>query len=170
MTAGPLIVRLSSSLATNRASRSCSAVSLLPFIRHSNRFSGSILVGLADEQLSALGFLSRRLLQQVGVYEAVVRNRRATTPTADLLVAQLVTVDKLDAVIVYEANCNFVGDEAEIVRIDHPSAYAIQPFAVHQDTKFPALTARLLEFVSSARSRERFEKTGFDWQASEAVQ
>lgn len=125
-----------------------------------------IRVGMADEQLTALGRLTAELLRQAGVYDDVIKNRRATTPTADLLVTQMTTVDKLDAVIVYRANCQYVGEKATIVEIDHQAAHAVQPFAIHQRTKFPQLTERLLEAIGTSASRARFEQSGFSWQRS----
>lgn len=123
-----------------------------------------IRVGMADEQLTALGSLTEKLFREAGVHDEIIKNRRATTPTADLLVTQLTTVDKLDAVIVYRANCQFVGDKATIVEIDHPAAHAVQPFAIYQQTKYPQLTQRLLEAIGTTASRARFEQSGFSWQ------
>ena len=108
-----------------------------------------------------------RLLREAGVYDAVLTNRRVTTPTADQLVLQLTTVDKLDAAIVYRANCNFVGDRGEIVSIDHSAAHATQPLAIHRKTKYPRMTERLMMAIGSARSRKRFEATGFTWRFSD---
>ena len=126
-----------------------------------------VSVGIAEERLTALGSLTMRLLQEAGVYDAVLKNRRATTPTADLLVTQLTTVDKLDVAIVYRANCNFIGDRGEIVSIDHPAAHATQPLAIHRKTKYPRMTERLMMAIGSAGSRKRFEATGFTWRFSE---
>jgi len=123
-----------------------------------------IRVGMADEQLTALGRLTEKLFRKAGVYDEIVKNRRATTPTADLLVTQMTTVDKLDAVVVYRANCQYVGDKAVIVEIDHPAAHAIQPFAIYQRTKYSQLTQRLLEAMGTSGSRQRFERSGFTWQ------
>ena len=122
-----------------------------------------IRVGIADEKLSALGRLTVQLLEEAGVYEAVINNRRATTPTADLLVTQLRTVDILDAAIVYRANCSFIGDSAEIVPIDHPAAKALQPLAIQSQAKYPQLAERLMHAIVSTRSQSRFEKSGFRW-------
>ncbi len=122
-----------------------------------------VSVGIADEQLTALGSLTMRLLREAGVYDEVLANRRATTPTADLLVTQLTTVDKLDVAIVYRANCNFIGDQAEIVRIDHPDAHATQPLVIHRRTKYPQMTERLMMAIASSRSQRRFEEAGFTW-------
>lgn len=126
--------------------------------------SQGIRVGLADEQLTALGRLSVQLLKRVGVYDAVIANRCATTPTADMLVAQLLTVNELDAAIVYRANCNYIGTEAEIVPIDEPAARALQPIAIQRQTKHPQLADRLMEAILSTRSRRRFEQSGFRWE------
>jgi len=121
-------------------------------------------VGWADEQLTALGALTKRLLESEGIYAEALKNRSVTTPTADTLVIQLTQSEPLDVVIVYEANCNYIGDQGEIVRIKHPQALAVQPFAILKQTKYPQLTARLLEAISSSKSRQRFEQTGFQWQ------
>jgi ABC-type molybdate transport system substrate-binding protein len=126
-----------------------------------------VIVGIADEQLTALGSLTMQLLQDAGVYDAVLKNRRATTPTADLLVTQLTTVAKLDAAIVYRANCNSIGDRGEIVSIDHPAAHATQPLAIHRNTAYPQMAERLMMEIGSARSRKRFEATGFTWRFSD---
>ncbi|OHB81109.1 MAG: hypothetical protein A2W31_15060 [Planctomycetes bacterium RBG_16_64_10] len=124
-------------------------------------------VGLADEQLSALGSLTKRLLQELGLYEKVRQNRRTSSPTADFLVTQLVAHDVLDAVVVYEANCSQVGDRAEIVRIDHPYARAVQPLAIHRNNRYPQLTGRLRAALAGASSRARFESVGFRWLADQ---
>ena len=124
-------------------------------------------VGLADDRLSALGTLSRRLLEELGVYEAVLKNRKATTPTADLLVSQLISGEPLDAVVVYEANCAYVGDQAEIIHINHSLATAIQPFAIAAQARHPQLTARLLDTLTTPASRRRFESIGFRWLADQ---
>jgi molybdate transport system substrate-binding protein len=124
-------------------------------------------IGLADEKLSALGALTKRLLEEAGLYQRVVENRRVSSPTADFLVTQLLAHDELDAVIVYAANCANVGDEAEVVRVDHPLAHAVQPFAIHRNDKYPQLTARLLDALTSAASRARFEAVGFRWRVDQ---
>lgn len=122
-----------------------------------------IRVGLADERLSALGALTKNLLDEMGLYDRVVRNRRTTSPTADYLVTQLTTSGQLDAVVVYRANCAHVGDQGEIVAIDHPHARAIQPFAVHRKNRYPQLMGRFLRALTSDTSRARFESVGFRW-------
>ena len=125
-----------------------------------------VVVGLCDPDLSALGSLTRRLLREEGVYQQSVRSGAITVTTGDLLVAQMLAGDKLDAVVVYRANCVKALDELELVRIDHPLAMAIQPFSVHREAAYPQLTARLCDYLTSGQSRDRFEKWGFRWRAN----
>ena len=117
-------------------------------------------LGVANPKQSALGALTSRLLKDAGLLEGVMANNKSQTPTADLLVNQLRT-GTLDAVIVYEANVARVLEHLDIVRISHPDAKAVQPFAVSQETTFPLLTLRLLRALCSKRSRRRYMGSGF---------
>lgn len=119
-------------------------------------------LGVANAKQSALGALTVLTLQRAGLQERVMHNVVSQTPTADLLVNQLRT-GSLDAVIVYEANIAHVSEHLDIVRVDAPSAKAIQPFAVLKNSKFKHLTRRLLAAIQSADSRERYLQTGFRW-------
>jgi molybdenum ABC transporter molybdate-binding protein len=119
-------------------------------------------IGLANEQQSALGALTARLLKEMNLYDAITKNDGPRTPTADLLVNQLL-VGSLDAAIVYEVNTSQARDKLQVIRIDHPAAHAIQPFAVGKHAKYPYLTQRLMQTIRSAPSRQRFESIGFRW-------
>lgn len=130
--------------------------------------STGMKVGAANPKQSALGALTVRMLSDAGLLEAVMANVRSQTPTADLLVNQLRT-ETLDAVIVYEANVAHVREHLDLVRIDLPSAKAVQPFAVSRDTKYPLLTQRLLSAIRSVDSRRRYLGSGFRWLADEAT-
>ena len=125
----------------------------------------SIDVGLCDPELSALGSLSKRLLTKHGIYEAVVKNGAITTTTGDLLVAQMLAGDQLDAALVYEANCIKALDQLDIVRLNDGLAKAIQPFSIHRETEFPQLAERLRDYLSSEKSAARFRQWGFGWRA-----
>ncbi len=119
-------------------------------------------LGVANAEQSALGALTKRMLAGAGLLDGVMANVRSQTPTADLLVNQLRT-GSLDAVIVYEANIAQVRERLDIVRIDLPSAKAIQPFAVAQSTDHKYLTGRLLDAIASAESQKRYKASGFRW-------
>ncbi|MCW5555303.1 MAG: extracellular solute-binding protein [Verrucomicrobiae bacterium] len=124
-------------------------------------------LGVANEQQSALGALTARLLRQHGLYEGLMANVVVQTPTADLLVNQL-RAGGLDAVIVYEANTVAAGDHLAVQPIELPGATAIQPVAIHQQTVYPRLMQRLIAALSSAQSQSRFTATGFRWRKEAA--
>lgn len=119
-------------------------------------------LGLANEQQSALGSLTARLLRAQGLYDSVQPNVRVQTPTADLLVNQIRT-GSLDAVVVYLANASGVRDLLEILPLSEPEALAIQPFAIGRNSDHAQLMERLLVLLRSVESRNRFEKSGFRW-------
>ena len=119
-------------------------------------------LGVANAEQSALGALTKRMLRDAGVLDEVMDNVRSQTPTADMLVNQL-RAGGLDAVIVYEANIAQVREHVATIRIDLPSAKAIQPFAVAQDTRHKYLTQRLLETIASVESQTLYQRSGFRW-------
>lgn len=121
-------------------------------------------IGVANEEQSALGALTVRLLRQLGLYDAIRPNIAVQTPTADLLVNQL-RAGALDAAIVYQANTSQVRDSLDSIPIEAPEALAIQPYAVGQSSSFPFLMGRLLDSLASAKSRQKFEASGFVWRA-----
>ncbi len=125
-------------------------------------------VGVANAEQSALGALTKNLLQEMGIYEEVMKNVKVQTPTADLLVNQIQT-GSLDAVIVYEANTVKVRDKMELIRIDHPKALAVQPYAVAKSTENKYLMQRLKQAISSEQSKDHFQNVGFRWRADEIV-
>ncbi len=119
-------------------------------------------LGVANAKQSALGALTERMLEGTGLLQGVMTNVRSQTPTADMLVNQL-RAGGLDAVIVYEANISQVREHLDIVRIDLPSAKAVQPFAVARDSPSKHLAQRLLDAIASAESQEKYKKAGFQW-------
>lgn len=121
-----------------------------------------LALGVANEQQSALGSLTARLLRAQGLLEKVMANVKVQTPTADLLVNQIRT-GSLDAVVVYTANTSLVRDLLDVVELPEPEALAIQPYAIGRNSDHAQLMDRLLAALRSAESRQRFEETGFRW-------
>ncbi len=122
-------------------------------------------IAVADERYSALGALTKRLLEEAGVYQQVEANTRVKTASSPEVVSQVAISDQLDAGIVYEANAipSVREGKAELVAIEHDQAIAIQPLAVRKDVKYPRLMHRLKQRLESAESRKRFEEVGFEW-------
>jgi len=119
-------------------------------------------VGVANEKQSALGKLTTDLLKDMQLYDSISKNYATQTPTADLLVNQLRS-GSLDAAIVYRANVSQVMDKVHVIEIRHPRAKAVQPIAICKDTKYPYLTRRLVDAMTSAESRRRFHDANFRW-------
>jgi molybdenum ABC transporter molybdate-binding protein len=124
--------------------------------------ASGLKIGVANEEQSALGALTARLLRAQGLYNGVMPNVRVQTPTADLLVNQM-RAGSLDAVIVYMANTSQIRDALEIVPLTGPGVMAIQPYAVSRNSGHHLLMERLLATLRSAESRQHFEAVGFRW-------
>lgn len=127
----------------------------------------NLAIGTTNPKMSTLGDISWQLFELMGVKEAIERNENiaVTTPTAHELIMQMLGHDKLDVALVYEANCQNLSDEFEIIPIDHERAKAIQNIAAARETPHPALARRLIAAIMSDTSQKRFELQGFRWQA-----
>jgi molybdate transport system substrate-binding protein len=122
-------------------------------------------VGVANAEQSTLGALTRTLLEKHQLLPQTMRNVRAQTPTADMLVNQLL-LGSLDVVVVYEANLAQVKDKLDLVRLE--SARAVQPFAVGRNSEHQQLAGRLLEAILDKPSKAHYQELGFHWLASPA--
>lgn len=120
-------------------------------------------VGITNPEKSALGALSRNLLQKHGLWEAIQEsgNIKDMPATADTLVYQ-VEIGALDAAIVYQANTS-QSDKLVVSSINDPTANAVQPIAIGRDSPHSRLAERLVRRIRSAQSRELFEDLGFQW-------
>jgi molybdenum ABC transporter molybdate-binding protein len=121
-------------------------------------------VGIGHEKKCALGVITQQTLKQGGFQETVLKNVKVESPTGDMLVNQL-RAGALDAVVAYISNATNSGDKLEAYKIDVPCALAVQPVAVGKEARYPQLTHRLRDALTSRQSRERFENYGFHWQA-----
>jgi ABC-type molybdate transport system substrate-binding protein len=94
-----------------------------------------------------------------------MKNVVVQTPTGDMLVNQLRT-GSLDAVIAYVSNAVSAADVLDALPIDIPCALAVQPVAVAKDTRHRRISARLMDALRSAESKERFLNEGFRWKGA----
>jgi molybdenum ABC transporter molybdate-binding protein len=119
-------------------------------------------LGVCNREQSALGELVASTLENVGLYDDLADNIAVQVPTADALVADMLT-GHLDAAIVYWANYFRVRDKLDYIPLDEQSGAAVQPVAVGKNTEHKYLMGRLMEALTSAHSRDRFEESGFEW-------
>jgi ABC-type molybdate transport system substrate-binding protein len=117
-------------------------------------------LAVANEEQSALGGLTRHILEQLGLYDSVARNVKVNAPTADYLVNQM-ALGTLDAAIVYRANVSRVHGKFDVIPITEREPRAVQPIAVAKDSHYKYLTNRLIDALASDESRERFEAADF---------
>ncbi|MCM4151038.1 molybdate ABC transporter substrate-binding protein [Arenibacter sp. N53] len=120
-------------------------------------------LGVCNHDQSALGALTKKLLESQGLWEDVYKNVRSQTPTADLLVNQIRT-GSLDAVVVYEANIAQVRDKLDMVELTEKEASALQNFGISVNSNHQYLLKRLLKSITSTASREQYLKNGFHWE------
>ncbi|MBT3268017.1 molybdate ABC transporter substrate-binding protein [Candidatus Poribacteria bacterium] len=123
-------------------------------------------VGLAHPENSALGALTKRMLEGAGLWTAVVDNRKLDAATGDFLVNQI-RAGSLDAVVVYRSNAMAnpanLDEHLDIVDVDSPGSVAVQPIATALDAKYPLMMRRFQDAVLSGASRDRFLPYGFRW-------
>jgi molybdate transport system substrate-binding protein len=123
-------------------------------------------IGMCDAELSALGNLTKRLLDAHGLYEKVLENTKDEPATAAILVER-VALGNLDAAIVYLPNKVKEGENVDVLPIDDPLAVAIQPIAVGNGSDHGQLAERLMQRILSSESRDVFQKYSFDWLAGQ---
>jgi ABC-type molybdate transport system substrate-binding protein len=125
-----------------------------------------LAVGMCDAELSALGHLTKKLLDAHGLYEKVLANTKDRPGTAAVLVER-VALGNLDAAIVYLPNQVKEGENVSVIPIDDPLAFAIQPIAVGNGSDHAQLAGRLMDRILSTESRSIFEKYEFTWLAGQ---
>ncbi len=122
-------------------------------------------VGVGDPERSALGVLTKKVLDEAKLADAIRSNVVVESPTGDYLVNQL-RAEAVDAVIAYASNGATVADKVDAVKINADAGIATQPFAIEKGTRYKQLAGRLLDALRSPASRARFESAGFQWSAS----
>jgi molybdenum ABC transporter molybdate-binding protein len=127
-------------------------------------------VGVGHEHQCAMGALTRETFIRTGLYAQVMKNVVQQSPSGDVLVNQMRVAGgtALDVVIAYRSNLIPNTDMLEGVPIEGiPCATPSQPIAVSKGSAHPELSKRLMEFLQTAESRQRFEKLGFGWEIVE---
>jgi molybdenum ABC transporter molybdate-binding protein len=125
-------------------------------------------IGICNHNQSALGSLTKRLLEEKELWDPVYKNVRSQTPTADLLVNQIRT-GSLDAVIVYEANVSKIRDKLDIVELNDEQALALQNFGISKDSNHQYLMKRLLNALTDGKSKKEYLEHGFSWEFNDSI-
>jgi molybdate transport system substrate-binding protein len=125
-------------------------------------------IGITDSRASTLGTLTEKLFDSTGQGSAIRENVAFKTDTAHLLIQNMDGGEKLDVVLVYEANVQHLKEKFVFFPLQSASAIAIQNVAAKKTTPYPQLAERLVEQLTSEDSRRRFEQLGFTWEANKS--
>ncbi len=125
-------------------------------------------VGFSHPKKSALGALTKQLLESEGLYQEILNtgNVMPGSATGDFLVNQIRS-NALDAVIVYRSNAlanESTSKDCDVIGIARPKAIAVQPFAIGQSSEYPNLLNRFLKQCVSGEGKASFLKYGFRWE------
>lgn len=129
--------------------------------------NNELQLGVCNYNQSALGALTKKLLESQNIWDEVYENVRSQTPTADLLVNQIRT-GSLDAVVVYEANVSQVRDKLDIVWLSEDQANALQNFGILTNSKNQNTMRRLLKMLTNENSKKSYLENGFEWKYNQA--
>lgn len=123
-----------------------------------------VRVAIGQPQQCTIGALTRRVLEQEGLYDALMEKQLESgetvveKPSSALLVPDVVN-GHVDAAIAYITDTRKEADRLDIVHIDSPSNMATQPFSIAKTSWHKQLCRRLFDHI--ADSPEAFEEAGF---------
>ena len=127
-----------------------------------------IRVAIGQPEQCTIGVLTRRLLEEAGVYDKLLaENVETQTPTSALLVPA-VTTGAVDAVLAYVTDTLAEQKRLDVIHLESSLAKAVQPYSIARSSEFKHLSHRLYERIS--QSREAFESAGFNWRLDELNQ
>ncbi|HIA19875.1 MAG TPA: molybdate ABC transporter substrate-binding protein [Planctomycetaceae bacterium] len=126
-----------------------------------------IRVAIGHPEQCTIGVLSRRLLEEAHVYQAIKSKGNVVTETASsALLIPNITTGAADAVLAYRSDTLAEREKLEVVAIESDLAKAIQPYSTARSSQHKALSGRLFDTI--ARSRDQFEKAGFNWRLDQS--
>lgn len=124
-------------------------------------------VGLSHPENSALGALTDSMLRELELRDKIYNTAEEVIHSdAGHMIVNQVGVKSLDAAIVYMSNAMSAPhskDRLDIIEIPLKEAIAIQPYAVAKASTHRYLMQRLMDRITTAKTRKAFESIGFDW-------
>jgi molybdate transport system substrate-binding protein len=125
-----------------------------------------IRVSVGEPDQCTIGALTRRLLQQVHLYDRL--KEKQTNPSevvveksSSALIVPDVITGHVDVAIAYRNDVQEHGDKVDIIKIDSPLTRAIQPLSIAKNSQHKHLIRRLYRQVEKAENS--FESVGFDF-------
>jgi molybdate transport system substrate-binding protein len=129
-----------------------------------------VRVSVGEPNQCTIGALTRRLLQQAGLYDRLKEKQGQAgevvveKSSSALIVPDIVT-GHVDVAIAYRNDVLTHSDKVDMIPIDSPLTKAIQPLSIARNSEHKQLVRRLYRQVE--RAQENFEKVGFDFLLSD---
>ncbi len=125
-----------------------------------------VRVSLGEPDQCTIGALTRRLLNQAGIYEKLKEKQLQTgevviEKSSSALIVPDVLTGHVDAAIAYRNDVMTHGDAVDVIAIDSPFTLAIQPLSIARNSQHKQLVRRLYRQVEQAE--KQFESVGFDF-------
>lgn len=124
-----------------------------------------IRVSVGQPEQCTIGALTRIMLENMGIYDQVMKNVVMQTASSSMLVPTVAT-KSVDAAISYITDTLAESDKVDSIKIDSVHAKAVQPFSIARSSDYKYLGRRL--YAEVARARERFEAAGFHFLLEDA--
>jgi molybdate transport system substrate-binding protein len=122
-------------------------------------------ISVGQPEQCTVGALTRIMLKNMNLYDAVMRNVVMQTASSAMLIPT-VTTKSVDATLAYNTDTMAESDKVEAVHIDSPYAKAIQPFSISRASEYKYLGRRLKKRISV--SKEAFSSAGFHFRMDKA--
>jgi molybdenum ABC transporter molybdate-binding protein len=122
-----------------------------------------VRVVVGHPQQCTIGFLTRRMLQEEGIYHQVMKNVVSEIPTAAMLVPAM-TTGSSDVALGWNTHVLAEPGRLDVIRIDSKYTKGVQILAIARSSDHKELARRL--FRAIAASRTQFESAGFAWRMS----
>jgi len=125
-----------------------------------------IRVSIGEPDQCTIGALTRRLLQQVHLYDRLKEKQAnpsevVVEKSSSALIVPDVITGHVDVAIAYRNDVQEHGDKVDVIKIDSPLTRAIQPLSIAKNSQHKHLIRRLYRQVEKAETS--FESVGFDF-------
>jgi molybdate transport system substrate-binding protein len=118
-----------------------------------------VAVGQPDQ--CTIGVLTRRLLEQEGLYQQLLEKNIVTQTATSAMLVPAVTSQSADAALCYRTDTLAEQNRVDVVTLDSELAKAVQPFSIARSSDHKELARRLYRAIANAR--DTFEAAGFHW-------
>lgn len=125
-----------------------------------------VRVAIGQPEQCTIGVLSRKLLEDAGLYDRLLKENVVTQTTSSSLLVPAVATGAADAALAYATDTRSEAGKVDAVPIPSPLAKAVQQFSAARSTPHKRLIGRLRE--SLLASPETFTNLGFDWEVKAA--